>query len=383
MTHSTPSKEGFTTKKKISLLVIFVVTLLSIGSFFYLLANKSYSLSKALTEEKICLNTSEDNFSNYSPCMTSLIIKIAEEKSIPVAVDMMNSIALKTEGMRNYCHTIAHDVAKKLYLDYKDKAYVGDYAACSQGYAHGLMQGAAESKDLMTLAHAVFVICSNSTAGDKGGCVHGAGHSVYDAKLDISQLLKVCEIVVPKLYSKVDNDLYIRSQKNCVEGWAMQLAVMDRAYFKKFHSLSEVLLPCDISTGYYKFGCITSFARQYVVNTSESIPESLVRVQEYKNYCSTNYAPGVDLILCNNSLGAAVADVFTKRVSVEDEAKGLVLGCGSELERDCLRGFANNILSRNSNDLVFAKKLCDLTPTLNSREVCFKGFEEEAKTYNM
>ena len=383
MTHSTPSKEGFITKKKLALLSIFVVTLLSVGSFFFFSASSSYSLSKALTQEKICFNTAENKSSNYSPCMTSLIIKIAEEKSIPVAVDMMNSIALKTEGMRNYCHTIAHAVAKQLYLTYKDKAYVGDYAACSQGYAHGLMQGAADSKDLMTLAHAIYVICSNSTVGDKGGCVHGAGHSAYDAKLDITQLLKVCEIVVPKLYSKVDNDLFIRSQKNCVEGWAMQLAIIDPLYFKKFRSLSEVLSPCDISTGYYKFGCITSFARQYVVNVSPSIPESLLRVEEYKKYCSTNYPSGVDLILCNHSLGGAVADVFTKRVSVEDESKGLIQGCGIDLEHDCLRGFANNVLSRNSNDLVFAKKLCDLTPTLNSREVCFKGFEEEAKTYNM
>jgi hypothetical protein len=364
------------------ILIILIVFSFIISLAFTIFSKPSYSLNRAIQEEEICYNSNSSDPTQYADCTVSLFGKIAKENGIEKSISMINSIARNTKGMHNFCHTISHSVAKLFYKEYQDRAFTGDYGACSQGYAHGLMQGAADSKDASKLSSAVLQICSNPTVGDKGGCIHGAGHSAYGAGLTLDQLLAICKYVVPKLYLKSDAGMYSRAEKNCIEGWAMQLAIVNPKYFYGKKTLEEVIVPCSRADGFYKFGCQTSFIRQYIANAGNLEDQAVDRVTQYRKYCSSNNFASQEFIMCNMSVGAAVADIYTHYVSAENEAKGLQAGCGSVLEVYCTRGFANNILSRNANDLLFAKELCGYIKSKTESSKCLEAFREEALTYN-
>lgn len=346
-------------------------------------SSKVFNTSKVYASERLCYQNYK-NSDEYSGCMVKVLDKIAEVKGVAFSVGLINQISDRTSGMHNFCHATSHAVGEFFYIKYSNMSYTGNYASCSQGYAHGLLQGAASRGDASELSKAILKICGDTSVGTLSGCLHGASHAAYDAKMPLKELEKTCEKVIPQLYKENSKEQFSREQINCIEGWPMELASYDRKYFLDKKNLVQAISVCSELTGYYKFGCSTSFARQYINETTTAkdsvFPEKL---KEYREFCSI-YKEEFEVYLCDFYLGSAIGDAVMRIDNFKDKAATLTIGCGEAFTANsiCLHGFANNVLSVNGNNLNDAKSICSFMLTQNSVAECMKGFQEEAKTYN-
>lgn len=202
-------KRFFKSKNSIVILSVLVVFVLSV---FYVVFSGELSgyISKLYRTDELAIQKCKDVKQNQEQCWEDLMVTLAQERGIDVALDVLASVKDTYKPFSNICHDLTHTIGGEAYEQFSaDKDFIATPKSiyCNYGFYHGFMEALAstsgDSKEAREFCAYIDSQMAKITPDVSLQCYHGIGHgwtNVHDNPevwgdefAIVTPALKLCE----------------------------------------------------------------------------------------------------------------------------------------------------------------------------------------------
>lgn len=214
-------------------------------------------------------------------CYEESINNIFKERGLEYATAYLGELA-KGNGLLLNCHNVAHALGREAYRSLGDSTLKYNITLCSEGFNHGVVNGASENLAVEEYPKLFTDYCMLNKEQIMG-CTHGIGHIL--AKKEVSEL--VVQNTCMALKSLIEEKVPLRNEEvsraisdlsgNCIDGWAMQRIEDMGVQFPKEFTLVSF---CEGITSFEREFCLGEFERNV---TMRSFSDE--KIMEFTQYC--------------------------------------------------------------------------------------------------
>ena len=214
-------------------------------------------------------------------CYEDAIKKILNVRGLEYATAYLGELA-KGNGLLLNCHNVAHALGIEAYRSLGDETLKYNITLCSEGFNHGVVNGASENVAVADYPKLFSDYCMLNKEQIMG-CTHGIGHILAKKETDKAVVQSTCIA----LKNIIEEKMTLRSEEvsraisdlsgNCIDGWAMQrIEDMSTLFPKEFTPDSF----CEGITSFEREFCLGEYERNV---TMREFTED--KIMHFTKYC--------------------------------------------------------------------------------------------------